>query len=95
MVVGLINYRAIGEYVHRHDQFLNSHRILEVSLAGKELSQPLSAQTLFTGFEWLSALIGVIAFIALWRFKVGIITVIGACGLAGLAYTFARPLIGI
>ena len=57
--------------------------------------QPLSAQTLFTGFEWLSALIGVIAFIALWRFKVGIITVIGACGLAGLAYTFARPLIGI
>jgi chromate transporter len=58
------------------------------------LAQPLSLTTLFTGFEWVSALIGVAAFIALWRYKVGIISVIGACGLAGLAYTFARPLIG-
>ena len=59
------------------------------------LAQPLSLTTLFTGFEWVSALIGVAAFIALWRYKVGIISVIGACGLAGLAYTFARPLIGV
>jgi putative restriction endonuclease len=42
MVVGFINYRAIGEYVDRHDQFLISHRILEASLAGEELSQPLN-----------------------------------------------------
>jgi chromate transporter len=58
------------------------------------LAQPLSLTTLFTGFEWVSALIGVAAFIALWRYKVGIISVIGACGLAGLLYTLARPLMG-
>jgi len=59
------------------------------------LAQPLSLTTLFTGFEWVSALIGVAAFIALWRYKVGIISVIGACGLAGLLYTLARPLMGV
>jgi len=58
------------------------------------LAQPLSLTTLFTGFEWISALIGVAAFIALWRYKAGIISVIGACGLAGLLYTLARPLMG-
>lgn len=42
----------------------------------------------FSGpFEWFSLLITVAAFIALWRFSVGIITVIGACALIGLAYT--------
>ena len=51
------------------------------------LAQPLSVQTLFTGFQWISALIGIAAFVALWRYKVGIITVIGACGAVGLAYT--------
>jgi chromate transporter len=35
-------------------------------------------------FEWFSALVGVLAFIALLRYKVGIIPVIGACALAGL-----------
>ena len=48
------------------------------------LAQPLAVDTLFAGFEWFSALIGVAAFIALWRFKIGVITVIGACALAGL-----------
>jgi chromate transporter len=38
-------------------------------------------------FEWFSALIGIAAFIALLRYKVGIIPVIGAAGLAGLLYT--------
>ena len=57
-------------------------------------AQPFSAQTFFVGFEWISVIIGIAAFIALWRYKAGIITVIGACGLAGLIYTFARPLIG-
>lgn len=38
-------------------------------------------------FEWFSALIGVAAFIALWRFKLGIMTVIGACALLGLGYS--------
>ncbi len=45
-------------------------------------------------FEWLSALIGIGAFIALWRFKVGIIPVIGASGLIGLAYIFFKSFVG-
>jgi chromate transporter len=40
-------------------------------------------------FDWPSAVIGIAAFIALWRYKVGIIPVIAACGLAGLAWSFA------
>ena len=41
-------------------------------------------------FEWLSALIGVAAFLTLFRFKVGVMPVIGACALAGLAVTLLR-----
>jgi chromate transporter len=58
------------------------------------ITQPFSMQTLFTGFQWISMLIGIAAFVALWRYKIGVITVIGACGLAGLLYTLARPLLG-
>jgi chromate transporter len=46
-------------------------------------------------FEWPSAIIGLAAFIALWRYKVGIIPVILACGAAGLAWTFLAPAIGL
>ncbi len=46
-----------------------------------------SAAAPFGGtFEWFSLLIGITAFIAMWRFKIGIMPVIGACALAGLAY---------
>jgi len=38
-------------------------------------------------FEWFSLLITVAAFAALWRYKIGIIPVIGASALAGLAYS--------
>ena len=38
-------------------------------------------------FEWFSLLITLAAFVALWRYKVGIIPVIGACAAAGLAYS--------
>ena len=38
-------------------------------------------------FEWFSLLIGITAFIALFRYKVGIVSVIGACALVGLGYT--------
>ena len=42
----------------------------------------------FSGrFEWFSALAGLAAFIALFRYKAGIIPVILACGAAGLVYT--------
>ncbi|HVK55001.1 MAG TPA: chromate efflux transporter [Burkholderiales bacterium] len=41
----------------------------------------------FSGqFEWTAALIGLAAFVALFRFKVGVIPVIGACAAAGLIY---------
>lgn len=38
-------------------------------------------------FEWFSLLITVGAFIALWRRRIGIVTVLGACAVAGLAYS--------
>ena len=41
-------------------------------------------------FEWLTALIGAAAFVALFRFKAGVMPVIGACALAGLAVTLLR-----
>jgi chromate transporter len=41
-------------------------------------------------FDWISALIGAAAFIALFRYKAGILPVIGACAAAGLAVTLLR-----
>jgi chromate transporter len=41
-------------------------------------------------FEWLPALIGAAAFAALFRYKAGIMPVIGACAAAGLAVTLLR-----
>jgi len=38
-------------------------------------------------FEWFSALIGLAAFIALFRYQVGIVTVIAASAVAGLAWS--------
>jgi chromate transporter len=43
-------------------------------------------------FEWLSAVIGLAAGIALFRFKVGVIPVVLGAGVAGLAATLLRPL---
>ena len=37
-------------------------------------------------FDWFSLLITIGAFVALWRFKVGIIPVLGACALVGAGY---------
>ena len=52
-------------------------------------------QAPFAGpFEWFSAIVGIAAFIALWRYKIGIIPVIGSCAAAGLAWIFVlRPLL--
>ncbi len=52
---------------------------------------PFTLRALFAGFEWFSALIGMAAFVALFRYKLGIIPVILACGGAGLVYTLLRP----
>jgi len=38
-------------------------------------------------FEWFSAVIGAVAFIALFKYKVGIVQVIGACAVIGLSYS--------
>jgi chromate transporter len=38
-------------------------------------------------FEWFSALIGAAAFVALFKFKIGIVQVIGACAAIGLTYS--------
>jgi chromate transporter len=46
--------------------------------------------TPFAGeFQWYAALISIGAFIALWKYKMDILKVIGACAALGLAYTFA------
>ena len=39
-------------------------------------------------FEWFSAVIGILALAALFRFKIGIFPVIGACAATGLGYSF-------
>jgi chromate transporter len=44
-------------------------------------------------FEWPTALIGIVAALALFRYKAGIIPVIGACGGLGLIYRLATPLL--
>ena len=38
-------------------------------------------------FEWFAAIIGAAAFIALFRFKTGIVTVIAVCAAIGLVYS--------
>ena len=43
-------------------------------------------------FDALSAVIAVAAGLALFRFKVGVIPLLGACALAGLALTLLRPM---
>lgn len=49
----------------------------------------------FSGtFEWPSALIGIVAALALFHYQVEIIPVIGACGGLGLMYSLSKPLLG-
>ena len=68
---------------------------LAVFFAWHVLWPHATREALFAGgFEWLSAVIGVAAFTALWRYKIGIIPVIAACSAVGLAYTLLKPLLG-
>src|SRR5581483_2962367 len=46
----------------------------------------MNAAAVFAGFDRFSAAVVVVAFVALWRFKIGIIPVIAACGIVGLVY---------
>ncbi len=63
---------------------------LAVFFAWHVLWPQASAQAPFAGtFQWFSALIGLAAAVALFRYKVGIMPVIGACAAVGLAWTVA------
>ena len=44
-------------------------------------------------FDWPSALIGAAAFVAMFRYKAGIMPVVGVSALAGLVITLAKPLL--
>ncbi len=48
-----------------------------------------SANVFGGGFEWFAALLTIAAAIALFRFKIGVISIIAACGAAGVLKTFA------
>ena len=54
------------------------------------LAAPYSVASVLAQFDWFSALVGIAAFVALFRFKVGIMQVIGACAVIGLIYTLAK-----
>jgi len=58
-----------------------------VNLAAFFAYHVLWPQGFEAGFEWFSALIGVLAAVALFRLKWGVATVIGASALLGLAYS--------
>ena len=45
-------------------------------------------------FDWFPVLIAIASFVALWKYKVDIMKVIGACALVGLAYALIKPLLG-
>ncbi len=61
---------------------------LAVFFAYHTLWPHASAQAAFGGgFEWFSALLGIAAFLALWKYKIDIMKVIGACALIGLIFT--------
>ncbi len=65
---------------------------LAVFFAWHVLWPEASSEAPFAGrFEWFSALISIGAFIALWRFKLGIIPVIGACAAVGAGWYLATP----
>ena len=62
---------------------------LAVFFAWHVLWPQASAAAPFAGrFEWFAVFVGIAAFLALWRYKVDIMKVIGACAAAGLVYRF-------
>jgi len=62
---------------------------LAVFFAWHVLWPQASATAPFAGyFEWFSLIVGIAAFLALWRFKADTMKVIGACAVAGLAWGF-------
>jgi chromate transporter len=57
---------------------------------------PATAAAPFAGrFEWFAVIVGIAAFLAMWRYKVDVMKVIGACAAAGLLWQFALKPLGI
>jgi len=54
--------------------------------------QGTEAAPLAGSFEWFPVLIAIAAFIALWKYKMDVMKVIGAAALLGLVYTLIREL---
>ncbi|MDP1682891.1 MAG: chromate efflux transporter [Burkholderiales bacterium] len=53
-----------------------------------------TAATPFAGtFDWFPVVIAIASFVALWKYKVDIMKVIGVCALVGLAYAFFKPML--
>jgi chromate transporter len=48
------------------------------------------AQPFAAPFEWISVLVAIAAFLALWKYKVDIMKVIGVCALFGLVHSLIR-----
>ena len=46
------------------------------------------------GFEWAAAVIGTAAFVALFRYKIDVMVVLGACAGAGLVWHVVAPVLG-
>jgi len=60
---------------------------LAVFFAGHVLWPQATVEAPFGGrFEWFALVVGIAAFVALWRFKIDIMKVIGACAILGLIY---------
>jgi len=59
----------------------------------KGIGTPLNAQSLSTGFDWFSLLLGFAAFISLFRYKLGIMQAIGSSAAIGLVFSLIKPLL--
>jgi chromate transporter len=69
---------------------------LAVFFAWHVLWPQASAAAPFAGrFEWFAVIVGIAAFLALWRYKVDIMKVIGACAAAGMVWQFAAKPLGL
>jgi chromate transporter len=69
-----------------HARF-NQGRLIMLVLGGIFSYHVLWPEGFDATFEWFSALIGALAFIALFKYKAGIMQVIGACAVLGLGYS--------
>ena len=57
------------------------------------INTPVNAHNIFADFEWFSLIVGITAFIALFRYKIGIMQVIGFSAVTGLVFSFIKALL--